>query len=223
LPGALWRLGLALGRSQRAADASTAFARPLSRANAASVSSIRNFPSTGSSCGGTTRTKDRWPIGAGSDRRASVAPTRRTVWLMIRDPGSRSTFGGLGIFGTPAHLADEMFAATSVRATHPSLKTRGVVMAPAESPCPIVGKLSAEPYRRSITGKPASAIVDSSGKAARSGSQARWCVLPKKAMGSRPQFNAPNPPLRRAPGGAVRQCVVLKCRFGRTHAADSWS
>ena len=40
---------------------------------------------------------------------------------MIRDPCSRSTFGGLGIFGTPAHLADEMFAATSVPATHDSL------------------------------------------------------------------------------------------------------
>ena len=36
----------------------------------------------------------------------------------------RSSFGGLGIFGTPAHLADEMFAATSVRATHDSLDSR---------------------------------------------------------------------------------------------------
>ena len=26
---------------------------------------------------------------------------------MIRDPCNRFTFGGLGIFGTPAHLADE--------------------------------------------------------------------------------------------------------------------
>ena len=43
---------------------------------------------------------------------------------MIRDPCSRSTFGGLGIFGTPAHLADEMFAATSVRATHDTLNSR---------------------------------------------------------------------------------------------------
>jgi hypothetical protein len=40
---------------------------------------------------------ERWPSGAGSGRRAPVAPTRRTVWVMIRDPCSRSTFGGLGI------------------------------------------------------------------------------------------------------------------------------
>ena len=43
---------------------------------------------------------------------------------MIRDLCSRSTFGGLGIFGTPAHLADEMFAATSVRATPQLLNSR---------------------------------------------------------------------------------------------------
>ena len=53
------------------------------------------------------------PSGAGSGRRAPVAPTRRTVWVMIRDPCSRSTFGGLGIFGTPAHLADELCQALS--------------------------------------------------------------------------------------------------------------
>ena len=56
--------------------------------------------------------KGCWPSGAGSGCRTPVAPTRRTVWVIIRDPCSRSAFGALGIFGTPAHLADEMFAAT---------------------------------------------------------------------------------------------------------------
>ena len=53
---------------------------------------------------------------------------------MRRDPCSRSTFGGLGIFSTPTHLANEMFAATSVRATHDSLGSRARTHAHARGP-----------------------------------------------------------------------------------------
>ena len=77
-------------------------------------------------------------------------------------------------------------------------------MAPAESPRPIVGKLSAEPYRRFITGNASLSDRWQLGEAGPvSRSQARWCALPKKAVGSRPLKLTRPIPLKSAHAGAL--------------------